>query len=253
MTAQKNNLALVTPRRVEFVGGWQHVLATNLPVEHVAVSLKTIDYVFPLYLYPTELLARDTKQQKKPNLARSLLTVLREVYGQDANPDKIFYYVYAILYAPEYRATYVELLKRDFPRVPFTKDQELFKSLAGFGKALVELHLLESSTLTKPICRFQGEGDNRVEKETYNSKEKRVYINQSQYFEGVESELWQYQIGGYQVSDKWLKDRKTRILNLEDIKHYCRVVTALAKTIEIQQQIDELYPQVEKDVVTIAF
>ena len=251
MTAQKNNLALVTPRRVEFVGGWQHALATNLPVEHVAVSLKTIDYVFPLYLYPTELLARDTKQQKKPNLARSLLTVLREIHGHNPEPDDVFHYVYAILYAPEYRTTYGEPLKRDFPRVPFTKDRELFKKLASLGKVLVELHLLESPTLNKPICRFQGKGNNRVEKQSYNSKEKRVYINKNQYFEGVEPEIWQYQIGGYQVLDKWLKDRKTRLLSIEDIKHYCRVVTALAKTIEIQREIDELYPEVEKDVVTI--
>jgi hypothetical protein len=67
----------------------------------------------------------------------------------------------------------------------------------------------------------------------------------------VETEVWKYQVGGYQVLEKWLKDRKKRILSTEDIKHYCRVVTALAKTIEIQRKIDELYPQVEKDVVTI--
>ena len=80
-------------------------------------------------------------------------------------------------------------------------------------------------------------------------KERRVYINKTQYFEGVEPEVWEYQIGGYQVLDKWLKDRKKRILNLDDIKHYCRVVTALSKTIEIQTEIDVLYPQVEKDTI----
>ena len=75
-------------------------------------------------------------------------------------------------------------------------------------------------------------------------------INKTQDFEGVEPQVWEYQIGGYQVLDKWLKDRKKRILNLDDIKHYCRVVTAIAKTIEIQGEIDKLYPQVEKDTVT---
>jgi hypothetical protein len=141
-------------------------------------------------------------------------------------------------------------LKRDFPRVPFTKNSELFKKLAGLGKALVEFHLLESAALDKPICRFQGKGNNRVEKQSYNSNEKRVYINQSQYFDSIKPEVWQYPIGGYQVLDKWLKDRKTRLLSTEDIKHYCRVVTALAKTIEIQKEIDHLYPEVEKDVIT---
>ncbi len=48
------------------------------------------------------------------------------------------------------------------------------------------------------------------------------------------------------------KDRKKRILSTEDIKHYCRVVTALAKTIEVQGEIDELYPGVEKDTITFS-
>ncbi len=105
--------------------------------------------------------------------------------------------------------------------------------------------------LNDPICRFQGKGDNRVEKQTHSPKEKRVYINKTQYFEGVEPEVWEYQIGGYQVLDKWLKDRKKRILSLEDIKHYCRVVTALAKTIEIQGEIETLYSEIEKNIIPL--
>jgi len=76
-----------------------------------------------------------------------------------------------------------------------------------------------------------------------------VAINNDQYFEGVKLEVWQYQIGGYQVCDKWLKDRKGRSLSLDDMKHYCRVVTALSKTIEIQKTIDEIYPEVEKETL----
>ena len=48
---------------------------------------------------------------------------------------------------------------------------------------------------------------------------------------------------------KWLKDRKGRKLSLEEIKHYCKVVTALKRTIEIQGEIDVLYPQVEKEII----
>jgi len=61
----------------------------------------------------------------------------------------------------------------------------------------------------------------------------------------------EYQIGGYQVLDKWLKDRGKRLLSMEDIKHYCRVVTAIAKTIEVQGEIDSLYPDVEKDTLVV--
>jgi len=62
---------------------------------------------------------------------------------------------------------------------------------------------------------------------------------------------WEYQTGGYQVLQKWLKDRKERQLTLEEIKTYCRIVTALQQTIAIQEEIDALYPKVEERCVGI--
>ena len=82
-------------------------------------------------------------------------------------------------------------------------------------------------------------------------KEKCVYINESQYFEGVTKEIWEYQIGGYQVSNKWLKDRKKKSLSLDDIKHYCKIVTSLQKTIKVQKAIDDIFPEVEKETLEI--
>lgn len=79
--------------------------------------------------------------------------------------------------------------------------------------------------------------------------EKKVYINNQQYFERVEKEVWEYQVGGYQVLSKWLKDRKGRLLSLDDIKHYCKIVTALKRTIELQKEIDKIYPSVEKKII----
>jgi hypothetical protein len=61
--------------------------------------------------------------------------------------------------------------------------------------------------------------------------------------------VWEYQIGGYQVCHKWLKDRKGRMLSLEEIKHYCKVVTAIKKTIETQKDIDAVYPEIEKHLI----
>ena len=77
----------------------------------------------------------------------------------------------------------------------------------------------------------------------------RIYINQTQYFEGISPEVWEYQVGGYQVCDKWLKDRKGRPLSLEDTKHYCKVVTALKKTIDVQAKIGSAYPDIEKGTI----
>jgi hypothetical protein len=56
-------------------------------------------------------------------------------------------------------------------------------------------------------------------------------------------------IGGYQVCDKWLKDRKGKSLTLDDVRHYCKVVTTLKETIGIQKEIDKLYPKVEERLI----
>ncbi len=104
-----------------------------------------------------------------------------------------------------------------------------------------------SPELDSPVVKFQGVGDKRVEKIKYDKKRSRVYINQHQYFEGIPENIWQYQIGGYQVFNKWLKDRKGKALN--DIKHYCKVATAIKHTINIQKSIDEIYNEAEKELI----
>jgi hypothetical protein len=71
-------------------------------------------------------------------------------------------------------------------KVPFTKDFELFKKLGEIGKRLADLHLMKSDELNNPIAKFQGSGENRIEKRKYDGGEERVYINTSQYFEGIE-------------------------------------------------------------------
>lgn len=170
--------------------------------------------------------------------------------GDDTNyitPEQIFFYIYAVLYSNIYRTKYAEFLKIDFPRIPFAKDYKLFNKMAACGEKLVELHLFKSPEPDKPVVKFQGKGDNRVEKLKY--EQGRLYINKEQYFEFIEPEIWSYRIGGYQVCEKWLKDRRERILSLEDIKHYLRVVTVIEKTIKIQSDIDKIYPQVEEDII----
>jgi predicted helicase len=246
----QENLGLILPKRVETKIPWQHVLCTNQLVDHVAVSLKTIDYVFPLYLYPDtdkkDLFSQKKKSEKRqPNINPKLFTVVSEVYKKGPAPEDMFYYTYAVLYSNIYRTKYAEFLKIDFPRIPFTKDYTLFTKTGEYGKQLVDLHLLKSTELDPPIAKFQGKGENNVENVSY--EKARVYINKDQYFEGIEKEIWEYQIGGYQVVAKWLKDRKKRKLSLDDIKHYCKMVTAIKKTIEIQKNIDFLYPDIERE------
>jgi len=264
----QENLGLITNRQVN--GGFRHILCSSMIVNDCTVSSETRErsYLFPLYYYPdtdntpnhvrgtnrTMMMIFETAEAyrpKKPNINQALIDFLTKTYAKMAKPEKIFYYIYAILYSNIYRTKYAEFLKIDFPRVPFTKDYELFSKMAEYGQNLVDLHLLKSAEIDQPIAKFQGKANERVEKLRYDEKEKRAYINESQYFEGITEEVWQYQIGGYQVCNKWLKDRKKRLLSLDDIKHYCKIVTSLQKTIEVQKAIDDIYPEVEKETIEI--
>lgn len=254
----QENLGLILPKRVETKIPWQHVLCTNNIIEHVAVSLKTIDYLFPLYLYPDtdkkDLFNQTTEPgHKEPNISTKLLSTLSQTYQHPPTPEEVFYYIYALLYSNTYRSKYAEFLKIDFPRIPFTNDYDLFRQMGDYGSRLVDLHLLKSADLDPPITKFQGQGENpvlsevegTVDKPKYDKNTQRVLINPHQYFDGVPQDVWDYRIGGYQICQKWLKDRKGRRLSLADVKHYGKIVTALHKTIELQEQIDAIYPAVE--------
>ncbi len=179
-------------------------------------------------------------------------------------PEDVFYYAYAVFHSPTYRERYAEFLKIDFPRLPLTSDRELFAALVGLGKRLVDLHLLRADGEVGSAPGFPITGDNVVERMRYleavpgepppqpppggasaaptGASGGRVYINKTQYFEGVEPEVWNFHIGGYQVCQKWLKDRKRRALSWEDICHYQDIVLALRETREIMRRIDEAIP-----------
>ena len=264
----EGNLSLCVGRAGQVVGLeklWNIVLCSKW-IEDLNLFYRGGNVNFPLYLYTAQDKSKKSRssgtimmlfepqaeyQIKSPNLSPKLMAQLKASYKKAPTPEEIYYYIYAVLYSNSYRTKYAEFLKTDFPRVPFTKDFELFRKLGKLGERLASLHLMTSPELDRPVARFEGGGDNKVEKPKYDSTTERVYINAGRYFEGVSPAVWEYRIGGYQVCDKWLKDRKGRTLNLEDIKHYCRVVTALQMTIEVQKGIDEVYEDVEKEIAPV--
>jgi predicted helicase len=241
---QGENLALATARSIE-IGEWDHLFCTVQLLQHHTVSLKEVNYLFPLYLYPdTENEQGNLFSERTPNLSQKFLSAIREKLGYIPTPEAIFYYAYAVFYSPTYRQRYAEFLKIDFPRLPLTSDNELFQTLAQKGEELVALHLMKSKKLNKVITKYPVSGDNAVTQVTYNESERRVYINKQQYFEGITPEVWAFKIGGYQVLDKWPKDRKkaNRSLSFDEVLHYQRIVVAMKETMQIMAEIDEVIP-----------
>ncbi len=257
----EENIALVAPKRVETKIPWSHCFCGEGLIDHVAVSLKTIDYVFPLYVYPKKknkkahsgglMMLFEPEQQyinRRPNISPEVFEKLQSVYDKKLSPENIFYYIYAVFYGAIFRETYEEFLKIDFPRVPFAKNYGLFIRMGKLGKRLADLHLLKSPELNKPSAKYQGTGENdRIEKIVYAENERRIYINKDKYFEGAPEDVWNFYIGGYRVLQKYLKDRKGRLMN--EAPRYCKIVTALNKTIKIQKEIDAVYPEIEKELI----
>lgn len=217
-----------------------HFGVARMPICHGTFYLgnKGQDYFAPMLAFDDDLL--ENQKSGRSNLTPKLLSALQKTASAEATkltPEDIFHYIYAIFHSPTYRTRYAEFLKIDFPRLPLTGSIELFRALSHLGGELVALHLLESPKVDDFITRFEGEGDNSVPKKpTY--KDGAVWINASQRFAGVPEAVWKFHVGGYQVCEKWLKDRKGRTLSADDITHYQRVVVALNETIRLMAEID---------------
>jgi type I restriction-modification system DNA methylase subunit len=244
------NMGLITPKQFKEEPG---ALITYNIIAHKTVSAYDINYLFPLYIYPDEegLYKNSTGLEPKPNIEQKIYSLIcKHIANISIKPEEIFYYIYAVLYSNIYREKYSEFLKVDFPRIPFTSDYELFIDMGKLGQELAEIHLLKSPQLNRTFSMFAVKGDKLVKKVKYVETEKKVFINENQYFSNIDKETWEYQIGGYQVMEKWLKDRKNRALSLEDIEHYIKIARALQLTLQYQEKIDDLYPGVEKNLIS---
>ncbi|HWA24022.1 MAG TPA: type ISP restriction/modification enzyme [Caulobacterales bacterium] len=165
-------------------------------------------------------------------------------YSNHYTPEQILGYIYAVLHAPTYRSRYAEFLRIDFPRIPFSESSADFEKLSALGSALVEAHLLRKVKrrgLGKYQGHKQGDDDNRVLDVRYAEAEQAVFINDAQRFAPIPPEVWNFHIGGYQVLEKYLKSRKTRVMTLDEIEHVAKVADVLAFTIEQMAAVDEAY------------
>ena len=163
---------------------------------------------------------------------------LLEGSGKVFAPIDILDYIYAVLHSPTYREKYKEFLKIDFPRVPYPKDVKTFWQLVKLGGEIRQIHLLESISVPTYVTQYPMDGNNEVVKIRYENG--RVYINDDQYFGGVPLKAWEFYIGGYQPAQKWLKDRKGRKLEFDDILHYQQIIVALMETDRLMKEIDTI-------------
>ena len=272
--AMPNNYCLIVGRQGQVVGNmpWNIIFISNSIVD-LNIFYRGGGVVSPLYLYPEtngqQILGQTA--ERTPNLNTEIVKQIAEklglVYspnpkdiqqsGKDIllnitkdnpnafvpksnhsllHPIDILDYIYAVLHSPTYREKYKEFLKIDFPRVPYPKDKDTFWQLVKLGGEIRQIHLLESPTVEKYITQYPEDGDNTVTKPKY--QDGKVYINDTQYFNNVPETAWNFYIGGYQPAQKWLKDRKERKLEFNDILHYQKIIVALSETDRLMKEID---------------
>ncbi|WP_211941705.1 type ISP restriction/modification enzyme [Cylindrospermopsis raciborskii] len=240
--ASKDNLCLLSSRQQSTVG-YRHCWVSREVVESCVISTTSREgnQVFPLYLYPDKNNPKELQQEKRANFSEDFLKKIEINLGYLPTPETIFYYIYAIFHSPTYRTRYAEFLKIDFPRVPITSDKNLFSQLAKYGEELVALHLMKSPRLNNLITQFTENGGHGIVDPAHPKyTQSTVVINKKgDKFVGVPEPVWNFYVGGYQVCQKWLKDRKGRTLNDNDIQHYQRIIVALQETIKLMQSIDE--------------
>ncbi len=237
----RGSLGLISVRRVEDQVSMCHAFAAQIPSVLHSTSAKEGNFVFPLWLYssePSADLLDTAATERRPNLAPDFLEEFTATIGETPAPEDVLAWIYAILYTPGYRTRYADFLKRDFPRIPLPSSRALFDQLVPIGRELIALHVMEQ--VQPRITSYPVAGSSVVDNVRYAPGEPigRVYINPQQYFDGVPQQIWDMHIGGYRVAEKWLKDRKGRELSYDDLTHYQNVIAALARTLELQAQLD---------------
>ncbi len=234
---------------------------TNLKeISNLFISSKVIDkhlvgansYVSPLYLYPTTRSKKFLKKEnpnfneenftsKIENFKESFRTFIDELYKEKFSPQNILGYIYAVLFHKIYREKYLDFLKIDFPKIPFTKDKNTFKNLSKLGLKLVNLHLLKNDELDfnvgEALFKDIKNKNFKIQKIKYNKDVKELFINESLYFNKVSPEIYEFKIGGYAVLDKYLKSHKEEDI---DHKYFTLIIQTLDETLKIQDEISKI-------------
>ena len=264
---RQSNLGISYNRTIEQQRPFTDILVFDGLIQHHSLSLKEVNYLSPLYLYPDETAEQAdalAPTERTLNLDPKLYAKICKAAGIDpedrAGPEddfrapsgdarpseiKVFDYIYGVLHSPEYRETFAEFLKIDFPRIPYPASPGVFKHVSEKGEALRRLHLMEPAAIGDapyPFLTEEGadpeESNNEVAPVHPKLKDGRVYINKAQYFDGVPQVAWDFYIGGYQPAQKWLKDRKGRALDFDDVGHYQKIVKILLETDRIMKEIE---------------
>lgn len=198
------------------------IMTDTLPNLHVTGAGSGGQY-FPRWTYSTLTSADDLFGASDPdqtpdrqdNVSDAALETYRDVYGSTVTKDDIFYYVYGLLHAPDYRDTYAADLKKNLPRIPLVATTEDFRTFTAAGRRLSELHINYESTDPYPLHeetspRFDVTRRDawRVTKMKWRSRTDKsaIVYNSGLTLTGIPDQAHRYMLGARSALE-WLIDR----------------------------------------------
>ena len=238
------NPALVTTRQLAYLP-FHHTFVTNKLADICLISLRTKEssYIFPLYLFLDE--------KRVSNIKESIIQQIKKSFNKDIDSIDVFNYIYAILNCRKFRTKYAAFLKINFPRIPFTSDYKIFLKLIKLGAKLKDTHLLNLYSDEEGKIGYPNDGTNIINEIRYDKKNHHLYINDTQYFDGILNEEWNFFIGGHKILYGWLKDMKNKKLSSDEIRYFIKIIASIKETIKIMRLLDTLYDKIEKNIMPI--
>lgn len=204
---------------------------------------------FPFYIY------NEDGSNRRENITDWALEQFQTNYN-DTQITKwdIFYYTYAILHHPEYRAKYAANLKRELPRIPFAPE---FRQFVTAGKTLADIHINYETQAEYPLEMIENKDEKldwTVEKMRYNKDKTSVFYNDFLTLGAIPPEAHEYRLGNRSALD-WIVDQYqistdkrsgiTNNPNREDDKQYIvklvkKIVTVSLETVKIVKSLPTL-------------
>ena len=208
-----------------------------------------ITYIAPLYLRSESEMEGETWTA---NIDGAIYDKLTQYMAQKPDPIDVFDYVYGILHDPAYCEKYKEYLCKDFPRVPIINDpshdgdadaffvsEDMYHTYVAAGQRLRKLHLLQSKAPVELTLDPNTSDDMEIGAAKY--KNGVLQLNANKKIMGISQAVWEYQIGGHQVLDKWLKEHKGEMLTIDNFTHLENMVGLLSETIQIREDLENLH------------
>ena len=236
---KSNNIAIITNRAIKGQDISTFFIANDLVDFHILETANANPYIFPLYLYD-ENKADLFGESKTTNFTEAFKTHKTEHLAHFSD-EQIFYYIYGLLHSPTYRTRYNEFLKSDFPRIDFGYD---IAKISAYGEELAQLHLLTHEIFEDSsewgITKLGDDLTISFARKADIYSDGKIYINPKTYISGIDKEVFEFMIGGYQVLDKWLSDRKNTTLTIDELLHYMKIIVSLRETTRVMGEIDKI-------------